>query len=155
MGLRRKIAGGAFGAALLIAAPFVAGWEGLREDAYLDAVGVATICYGHTRGVAMGDYIPADICREMLDAELSEFLAGVNAAVTVDIPDTMRAALVSFAYNVGLGNFRRSTLLKKLNAGDLRGACEELPRWVYAGGKRLKGLENRRHAEKRLCLEDL
>jgi lysozyme len=62
-------------------------------------------------------------------------------------------ALVSFTYNVGAGAFRTSTLLKKLNAGDTVGACNQLPRWNKAGGKVLPGLTRRRAAEQALCLK--
>ena len=65
--------------------------------------------------------------------------------------DTRRAALGSFVYNVGEGQFSSSTLLRLLNAGDARGACAQLSRWVFAGGKQLAGLVNRRAAERELC----
>lgn len=67
------------------------------------------------------------------------------------MPETRRAALASFVYNVGEGQFSRSTLLRKLNAGDAREACAELSRWVYAGGRVLTGLVKRRAAERELC----
>ncbi len=71
------------------------------------------------------------------------------------MPDTRKAALASFVYNVGETQFSRSTLLRKLNAGDVKGACAELSRWVYAGGKVYKGLVNRRMAERELCEQGL
>ena len=73
----------------------------------------------------------------------------------VALPEPPRAALASFVYNVGEGNFARSTLLRKLNQGDLRGACHELSRWVYAGGRKLNGLVSRRATERELCLAGL
>ncbi|RIQ11209.1 lysozyme, partial [Bordetella avium] len=69
--------------------------------------------------------------------------------------DSVRVALASFVYNVGPGAYGGSTLTRKLRAGDLAGACRELPRWVYAGGNKLRGLERRRDAEMRICLSDL
>lgn len=76
----------------------------------------------------------------------------VNPLIKVNIPDYTRAALYSFTYNVGVGAFSRSTLLKKLNAGDQAGACNELKRWIYAGGVKWKGLMTRREVEKAVCL---
>ena len=64
-------------------------------------------------------------------------------------------ALVSFTYNVGVGAYCGSTLVRKLNQGDYTGACNELRRWVYAGGKRVQGLANRREAERSLCLKPM
>jgi len=143
------------GGAMAIAVPFVADWEGLRTSAYLDPVNVPTICYGHTQGVYIGQEIDRKKCDEMLKEELGEYMAAVDNAVTVPLPDTRLAALASFAYNVGIGNFRRSTLLRKLNAGDTAGACDELRRWVYAKGKKLRGLVRRREAERELCLRGM
>ncbi|WP_244590906.1 lysozyme, partial [Escherichia coli] len=70
----------------------------------------------------------------------------------VDIPETTRGALYSFVYNVGAGNFRTSTLLRKINQGDIKGACDQLRRWTYAGGKQWKGLMTRREIEREICL---
>ena len=67
------------------------------------------------------------------------------------LPDNRRAALGSFVYNVGERQFSSSTLLRLLNSGDVLGACAQLSRWVYAGGKQLAGLVNRRAAERELC----
>jgi len=177
MGLKSKIAGAALGGVMLMAVPFVAGLEGETNHAIIPVPGdVPTICFGHTKGVKMGDYLPSDICRELLEAEIQEYLEAVNAAVKVDIPDTMRVALVSFAYNVGINGFRNSSLLRKLNAGDLSGACYGMQAWVcgpaqphdavktpgqrcYSRDKNKKviqGLVNRRNNfEIPMCLEDL
>ncbi|MEK8668416.1 glycoside hydrolase family protein, partial [Escherichia coli] len=65
---------------------------------------------------------------------------------------TTRGALYSFVYNVGAGNFRTSTLLRKINQGDIKGACDQLRRWTYAGGKQWKGLMTRREIEREICL---
>ena len=150
--LRSKVIGGSLAGTLLIATPFIADFEGVRTTAYYDPVGIPTVCYGHTRGVEMGDtYSPAE-CDRMLNDEIKIYLDAVNKYVTVPMTDHRRAALTSFAYNVGVGNFKRSTLLRKLNAGDTIGACNELTRWVFARGKYLKGLMRRREAERALCM---
>ncbi|MGB0817423.1 MAG: lysozyme [Candidatus Puniceispirillaceae bacterium] len=138
-----------------IAGPFVAGWEGLRTDAYLDPVGIPTICYGHTRGVEIGHRATREHCEQLLAGELIEYAEAVHERVMVPMPDTRFAALTSFAYNVGIGNFERSTMLRLLNDGRTREACNELTRWVFAKGRILRGLQRRRHAEKELCLQGL
>ena len=151
MSFRHFALGGAI-TAMAIATPFVARWEGLKTLAYYDPIGVPTICYGHTDGVVIGDLKSQKDCDLLLDAELRSYLNAVDTLVTVPLPETRRAALASFAYNVGIDAFKRSTLLRKLNAGDTVGACNELRRWVYAKGRMLRGLVRRREAERDLCL---
>ncbi|MFN6817548.1 glycoside hydrolase family protein, partial [Proteus mirabilis] len=75
----------------------------------------------------------------------------VDILVKVPFDDKTKASLYSFTFNVGTSAFARSTLLKKLNAGDQYGACEEMKRWVYAGGSVWRGLVSRRDAESALC----
>ncbi|KPO22290.1 glycoside hydrolase family protein, partial [Escherichia coli] len=71
---------------------------------------------------------------------------------TLSISWSHYRALYSFVYNVGAGNFRTSTLLRKINQGDIKGACDQLRRWTYAGGKQWKGLMTRREIEREICL---
>lgn len=143
------------GTAAIIATGFIAGWEGLRTEAYLDPVGIPTICYGSTRGVQVGDVKTVQECKDLLTDELLIYLHAVDDYIYVPMPDTRRAALTSFAYNVGIENFKRSTMRKKMNQGDIRGACNELSKWVFAKGIKLRGLVRRREAERQLCLEGL
>ena len=152
MGIQQRIALAAGAAAIAIAAPFVAYFEGYRPVAYLDPVAIPTICYGHTAGVQLGQTKTKAECDELLRADLGQALVHVNRLATVPMPDSRRAALASFVYNVGPTAFAGSTLLRKLNAGDAVGACNELPRWVMAKGKVLPGLVKRRQAERELCL---
>jgi len=77
--------------------------------------------------------------------------AAIDPLIKVRIPETTRTALYSFTYNVGAGAFGKSTLLKKLNSGDVQGACKELQRWTYAGGQQWKGLITRREIERSVC----
>lgn len=135
-----------------IAMPFTAHHEGLRLKAYLDPVGIPTICYGETKGVELGQNKTKEECDALFEARLGYFAYRVDLLVEPKMHPRTHAALTSFAYNVGVGAFSRSTLLKKLNAGDFVGACSELTRWVYAGGKKFNGLVKRREAEKELCL---
>lgn len=86
--------------------------------------------------------------------DLTKFADGVDRLVRVPLTDNQFAALVSFAYNVGLGALAGSTLLRKLNAGDYQGAADQLPRWNKGGGRVLPGLVRRRARERELFLSD-
>lgn len=151
MSLRSKLTAAAGAATLGLAAVVVANYEGLRTSAYLDPVGIPTICYGHTATARMGQTLSQAECDRLLEGDLGEALAAVDKLVKVPLPVERRAALASFTYNVGAGQLAGSTLLRKLNAGDPDGACAELSRWVYAKGRKLPGLERRRASERELC----
>jgi lysozyme len=140
---------------LAIALTAVAGFEGLRTTAYIDPVGIPTICFGHTAGVEIGDQKTVAECEALLTDEVVDFGLQVSNRAKVPLSHPEQAAYTSFAYNVGIGAFEQSTLLRKLNAGDRVGACNELSRWVYAKGIKLPGLVKRRAAERELCLSGL
>lgn len=122
-------------------------FEGCRLSAYQDAVGVWTIGYGHTVGVQPWHRITRDRAEELLRKDLERFERAVLNSVDVELTQNQFDALVSFAYNLGGGNLRRSTLLRKLNAGDYAGAQAQFLRWDKAGGRVLRGLTRRRTAE--------
>lgn len=127
--------------------------EGLELKAYKDSVGVVTIGYGHTGpDVFMGQVITAAQAEAILKADLMKFEKGIAELVKVPLNPNQHAALVSFSFNLGLGNLRSSTLLRKLNSMDYAGAASEFERWNRAGGKILAGLTKRRLAEKALFL---
>ncbi|WP_435793068.1 glycoside hydrolase family protein [Escherichia coli] len=88
----------------------------------------------------------------MTRTDLHRCYSPISFTVIRNIPETTRGALYSFVYNVGAGNFRTSTLLRKINQGDIKGACDQLRRWAYAGGKQWKGLMARREIEREVCL---
>ncbi|MGE6776344.1 lysozyme [Vreelandella titanicae] len=155
MSLKRRLAIGATAGALSIATAVVSYYEGYQPTAYRDPVGVPTICFGHTATARMGQTLSQERCTQLLQADLGHAFSAVDRRAQVDLPPPTRAALASFVYNVGEGTFARSTLLRKLNAGDLRGACHELSRWVYAGGRKLNGLVKRRATERELCLKGI
>jgi lysozyme len=155
MGLKTRIGIGAAAGAISIATAVVSYYEGFEPTAYRDPVGIPTICYGHTATARMGQTISQAKCTALLQADLGHAFAAVDRRARVELPPPTRAALASFVYNVGEGAFARSTLLRKLNARDLRGACNELSRWVYAGGRKLNGLIKRRATERELCLSGL
>lgn len=131
---------------------FIALKEGKRLSAYQDSVGIWTIGVGHTAAAgapapARGMTITDAECDAILSRDLAAFEAGVVAAATVSLAQHEFDALVSFAFNVGLGALRGSTLLRKLNSGDRDGAAAQFGAWVKAGGKTLPGLVSRRADE--------
>lgn len=128
-------------------------YEGLRLKAYQDSVGVWTIGYGSTKGVRPGDEITEAQAIELLAADVDRHADGVLRAVDVPLNQNQFDALVSFTFNVGVGALQRSTLLRKLNAGEYTEAANQLMRWVHAGGQELRGLVRRREAERKLFME--
>jgi lysozyme len=113
--------------------------EGKSNDAYVDTLAttkVVTICYGDTGGYKVGDHRTDRQCSELLARKLETVYAPiVRKYVTVPLSQGEFDALVDFAYNLGEGNFRSSTLLAKLNAGDRAGAAAEFSRWYKTNGK--------------------
>jgi lysozyme len=130
----------------------IARFEGLRLSAYRDAGGVPTIGYGHTGGVRMGQIITRARALALLRQDAQTAVEGVRQAVHRDISQGQFDALVSFAFNVGVGAMRGSTLIRKLNAGDRTGAAAEFLKWVKAGGRVLPGLVARRKIEQSMFL---
>ncbi|CAI1079295.1 Phage-related lysozyme (muraminidase) [Serratia entomophila] len=128
-------------------------FEGLRLRAYQCSANVWSIGYGHTAGVGPDDVITEGQAISFLRQDVAESERAVNQYVHVPLTQNQFDALVSFVFNLGVGNFRTSTLLKKLNAGDYDGAAQEFGRWIHAGGKALPGLVRRREAESALFLK--
>lgn len=127
-------------------------FEGRRLTAYLDAVGVRTIGYGHTSmagppRVTAGMTITAAQAEEILRNDLKKYERAVRDAVKVPLNDNQYAALVSFCYNVGPGNLRKSSALRHLNKGRYDQVPRRLALWNKAGGRVLRGLVRRRKAE--------
>ena len=151
--IAKKLAVLGLSSALVLSGGIVSYFEGKSNTAYLDPVKIWTICYGETRGVSEGDYKTDDECLQSLSEELQVHHQQMVRYIKTPITEKEEAAYLSFTYNVGIGAFRGSTLLRKLNEGDRVGACKELPRWNKAGGKVLNGLVTRREVEQRLCLE--
>lgn len=131
----------------------IGGFEGLRLNAYPDVIGVPTICYGETKGVHLGDNKTKAQCDQMLSARLVEFNNGVNSCLSVDIPDSRRVAFVSLAYNIGTESFCKSTVVRRINAGDVAGSCDAILMWNKARGIVWPGLTKRRQKERELCLQ--
>ena len=163
---RKPALAGAMSLATLAGATtFIGGWEGMRTEAYRDIVGVWTVCYGETRGVGPGDRHTKAECDAMLGQGIRQFEAallrclperGTAAADSyAEMPPGMKIAVVSWSYNVGTGAACGSTLARRVREGNLEAACEQLPRWNRAGGRVVRGLTNRRGAERALCLTAL
>ena len=128
-------------------------FEGCKLTAYQDSVGVWTIGYGHTKGVYNGMTITQEEAEQMLLTELEEYEGYIENIVTVPLTQNQFDALVVWIYNLGPTNFKNSTLLKELNAGNYNAAGQEITRWNKAGGKVLAGLVKRREAEAELFNE--
>ncbi|ELI8099931.1 TPA: lysozyme [Yersinia enterocolitica] len=154
--LMKKIYGVVAGGAMAIAIALVGGSDGLEGREYMpyrDVVGVLTVCDGHTGKdiIPSKRYSDAE-CDALLHQDLTPVFAAIDRIVNVPMSDFRKAALASFGYNVGITAMTNSTMVKKLNRGDTSGACDELRRWIKAGGKVWKGLVNRREVERELCL---
>ncbi|WP_299084147.1 lysozyme [uncultured Ruegeria sp.] len=142
---------------LEIAVPFVGRWEGLRLEAYLDIVGVPTVCYGETKGVELGDTHTKAECDAMLAREVIAYRDALRPAFSAEtllyrMPVTRDVAFSSLAYNVGVSRTSKSTAVQRLNEGSIAGACTALGWWNRGGGRVLRGLVNRRSEETELCM---
>jgi len=136
-------------------------YEGLKLEAYLCPGGKWTVGWGHTRGVTKGMTITIEQAEKFLIQDVQEAADAVRTLPKVSLNNNQFSALVSFVFNVGVTNFRKSTLLKMLNEGDFLKAADQFHRWVYATNPAtntkvvLKGLVSRRWAERDLFLSDL
>lgn len=126
--------------------------EGYRDAAYMPTPNdVPTIGFGTTENVKMGDRITPDRALVRLLADASKFERAVKRCAAVPMFDYEFQAYVSLTYNIGEGAFCRSTLVKKLVAGDYEGACREILKWDKQAGKPLPGLTRRRQSEYKQC----
>lgn len=133
---------------------FIKSHEGFSAVPYQCPGGVWTIGYGHTRGVnAYTMPITPASAEDYLYADIASAEETINQRVNVPLTQGQYDALVSLVYNIGSSSFRRSSLLKNLNREDYTGAANEFLRWIHANGKKLRGLEKRRKAEREMFLE--
>lgn len=123
-------------------------FEGCRLISYQDVKGVWTIGYGHTLGVKEGQKCSQDQADSWLAEDVSWAEASVNRLVHVPVTQEEFDALVDFTFNVGVGAFANSTMLRRLNVNDHGGAAAEFLKWGYAGGVEVAGLLARRAAER-------
>lgn len=148
---KRLAASGA--SALAIAAALAGAYEGRRLTAYPDVTGIYTLCYGHTGGVHSGDSATPAECQRLLTADMERAMRGVQSCIHRPMTRGQAAAFGDFAYNVGWPTFCRSSIARRFNRGDVRGACDALMLYVHAGREVLPGLVKRRNAERSLCLD--
>ena len=134
------------------ATPFISKWEGFRESAYQDAVGVWTIGYGHTGDVKKGDVIKYHEAVTLMEKDLEKIRDALAPAIKRKVSKAQFIALMSLAYNIGAQGVmtRCPKLLNRLNTGDYSGAATEFLDIVKAGGRVLPGLVARRKAEAEL-----
>lgn len=142
------------GLIVMLSLPVVSHYEGLRTKAYLDPVGIKTVCYGETLNVQDKEYTKEE-CKDMLTMRLGYFAAGVSAMTNEKVNDYQKAAFSSLAYNIGLEAFKKSSVLRLANEGKHRESCDFMLKYVYAGKTVLSGLVKRRKAERELCLTGL
>ena len=123
--------------------------EGFSATCYRCPAGKWTIGYGHVvrPDDAIKNKLSAAQAEILLQQDVAETEQAVNRLVTIELNQNQFDALVVFAYNIGIGAFGHSTLLRLLNNGNMTAVSGEFLRWVYAGGKKLDGLVRRRQAE--------
>lgn len=129
---------------------FIALHEGFSGKPYLDSVGVLTNGFGNTNNAKQTVTVPQAL--EQLGDNTKTAESAVIACITRQTNQNQFDAFVSLTFNIGNNAFCKSTLVRKFNSGDSVGACEQILRWDYAGGKRLSGLTKRRAAEYELCM---
>lgn len=133
---------------------FLKQWEGLELEAYKDVGGVWSIGYGHTKDVKPGDVITVERAKRLLDEDLLIYEKAVNDSVHVPLNQNQYDALVSLCYNIGVTGFKNSTVVKRINTGDYIGAAEAILWWNKVNGVVVRGLKNRRAAERTLFFQE-
>ena len=128
-----------FSSAVIISATnLTAPSEGLITVPYLDGIGIKTVCYGLTNKNNIGVVIQnknytEEECTVLLGRELQEIEAKITPMIKVQINDYQKAAFLDFAYHKGVNNFKQSTMLGLMNAGNTKAACQQMVRWVFSG----------------------
>lgn len=160
MSIKNKVIGSAVAGAMAIAVPFLNEHEGVEYKPYKDVAGVWTICAGVTGpDVVLGKVYTQRECDALLMKHLAIHQRAVDSALKAEVPVSTRAALYSLSYNIGTNAMRNSTVIRRMNRGDIRGGCEAFSMWnkITIKGKKVvsKGLVNRRNAEIKLCVSEL
>ena len=141
---------------------FIKSVEGVKNFVYADSAGLPTIGVGHLltrdeltsgkihidgKAYKYHEGLPDDVIDRLLlrDLHIAELV--VNSNVKVKLTQNQYNALVSFTFNVGVGAFRNSTLLKLLNAGEYHSVPTQMRRWILSAGRQIQGLKNRREKE--------
>jgi lysozyme len=145
-----KAKAGLTAATLAAATAFIVSWEGNKMKPYKDMAGIDTACAGVTKGIDFSKIYTAKECAEMNATQIQIHAQEVLACVKRDVTQDEQVALVSLAYNAGSSAICKSTLMRKLNANE--SYCDEYLRWNLVNGKPVRGLTNRRTAERALCI---
>jgi lysozyme len=164
--LRNKFIAAFIAAGLSAPAAFVAydltlPSEGLVLQPYSDPVGLQTVCAGHLvqKGEKIKPSYTEEECMEIFASDWKKHLKQTDSAVKGQggtfASEWQRQALNDFTFNLGINSVKGSTLLRLVNQGKHKEACEQLTRWVYAGGKKLKGLVIRRNKTMPYCLGEI
>lgn len=135
---------------------FIKRMEGLELTVYKDSIGLPTVGIGHlikpSDNLKVGDRITQEEAMRLFKEDAATAVSAVERLVKVLLTENQKIALVSFVFNLGANALAKSTLLKYLNSGQIPEAADQFAKWVYAGGRKLQGLINRRNAEKQLFL---
>jgi lysozyme len=154
---KASVLAGLMAASTIAAAALIPGFEGKSNRTYLDPVAIPTDCYGHTDRAGgkpvgeVGTYHTDQECLDLLAADVQRLPVAIAPCIHRAVPLASLTAFVSFSYNIGPSQFCHSTVVRKLNAGDLAGACAGMSAWTYARGRQLPGLVNRRKIERAYC----
>jgi lysozyme len=127
-------------------------FEGYKDKAYLDIVGKPTIGYGHTLNVTLGMTCTPEVAEEWLRLDIIPCETSIVLLTHSVLTQGQFDALVSFSYNLGVGNLAKSTLIILIRKGDMEAASREFIKWNHAGGKVLPGLTLRREWERKRFL---
>ncbi len=150
----KTVGGVAFAVVLAVCAPFVVKWEGNESVGYKDVIGIATACIGHTGPeVVVGKRYTAEECHQFFASDIGRTATAIDACIHVPLRTNEVSAVLSLAFNTGPKPVCKSTMVRLINEGAPAATwCREFRKWVFAGGRRIQGLVNRRADEEKLCL---
>lgn len=150
--MKGKVVAVGVAAVLALAAPLVMRWEGVRHKPYADAVGVLTVCYGHTKTVERGRTYTQAECEALLKSDMAEANSHVRRCIPVPMLVQIEAALTSLVFNVGpRAVCGGSSVRREALANNWPAACAAIDLYKFAGGRVLRGLVLRRADERELC----
>lgn len=155
MASKAKIGIGVIAAAIMSSTPFIVDLEDEKLSSYQDVVGIWTVCSGETFGVDKGVNLSKEECRALTQSRVGMFMLQIVPMIQVPLTADTLAAHTSFAYNIGVEGYKRSSTLRLTNQGNLRGGCNAMGLWNKADGVVVQGLINRRKKEIALCLKGI
>lgn len=149
--------GGGIAAAIALAVPFIAQWEGHNSHPYKDVAGVLTVCTGHTgRDIVVKHVYSDPECQTLLTADVQGTVDGIlKVSPQLEFKPYVLAATISFTYNVGVNAYAKSSVARDFNTANYALGCRDMLKYTYAGGRYLQGLANRRLAEYNVCMKGI